>query len=300
MKKSNLITKIFQNIVKNKDIREFKKSLLYYLSFRLFRNFFNNYIEINIYDFKIFASNKKNQTSHGLLKKCDFDDQSELNIIKIFSLNKNVFLLDCGCNYGFYSFYTASLSNKNSVIALEASPKTCDDFNRNLNLNNFKNIQLKNLAVSDIADNNVIFNESNNDWESSLSHNKFEQNRSTKINTTTIDKVLNNYDLKDYFLFIKLDVEGHEFHALTGGIDTIRKYNPIIIIELSKYIFENSKDSLIFFKKFLIDFGYNIYGTDNNIISLDNVIKLLDNLDKDHKTIGNYYLIKNIEKPLNK
>ena len=293
MKKSNIVTKIFQNFVLGKDIRSFKNNILYYLFFRLVRNFLNNYIETKIFNFKILASNKKNQTSHALLKKCNFDDQHELKVIKNFSNNKKVFLVDCGSNYGFYSFYTASLSNKNFIISFEASSKTSEDFNKNLKLNNFENIKLNNLAVSDVDDNEVIFNESQNDWESSLSHNKFEERGVTKIKTVTIDTSLSKCDLNDYFLFIKLDIEGHEFQAIKGAINTIKKYNPIIIIEFSKYIFENNKDSLKFLENFFFDFNYNIYGTNNNKVSLQEIMLSLKNLSFDHKTIGNYYLIKN-------
>ena len=188
------------------------------------------------------------------------------------------------------------MSNKNFVLSFEASSKTSEDFNKNLRLNNLENILLNNLAISDVDNNVVTFNESYNDWESSLSHNKFEEKGITKINTVTIDTSLNKYDLNDYFLFIKLDIEGHEFQAIKGGINTIRKYNPIIIIEFSKYIFENNKNSFKFLEIFLADFDYSIYGTNNKKISLQEVMTLLQNLNSDHKTIGNYYLIKNNEK----
>ena len=293
MNKSNIITKIFQNIVSNKDIRTFKKNSFYYFFFRLIRKFLNNYIEIKIYNFKILASNKKNQTSHALLRKCNFDDQHELETIKKFSDNKKIFLLDCGCNYGFYSFYTASLSINNFVISFEASSKTSEDFNRNLYLNNFKNIILNNVAVSDVDNNKVSFNESLNDWESSLSHNKFEEKKLTTINTITIDTALRKYDLNNYFLFIKLDIEGHEFQAIKGGKNIIEKYNPIIIIEFSKYIFENNKNSFYFLESFLADFDYSIYGTNKKLITVEEIKLLLKSLGPDHKTISNYYLIKN-------
>ena len=269
MNKSNIITKIFQNIVRNKDIRTFQKNNFYYFLFRLIRKFLNNYIEVKIYNFKILASNKKNQTSHALLRKCNFDDQHELETIKKFSDNKKIFLLDCGCNYGFYSFYTASLSDNNFVISFEASSKTSEDFNKNLYLNNFKNVILNNLAVSDVDNNKVSFNESLNDWESSLSHNKFEEKKLTTINTITIDTTLRKYDLNDYFVFIKLDIEGHEFQAIKGTKNIIKKYNPIIIIEFSKYIFENNKNSFDFLESFLLDFDYSIYGTNKKLITVE-------------------------------
>ena len=292
MNKSNIITKIFQNIVRNKDIRTFQKNNFYYFLFRLIRKFLNNYIEVKIYNFKILASNKKNQTSHALLRKCNFDDQHELETIKKFSDNKKIFLLDCGCNYGFYSFYTASLSKNNFVISFEASLKTISDFDKNLQLNNFQNIILKNLAISDIDNNKVLLNEGLNDWESSLTHNNFEKKKITMINTTTIDSALKKYSIDNQFLFIKLDIEGHEFQAIKGGENTIRKYKPIIIIELSKYIFENNENSF-FLEKFLLNFDYSIYGINNKLITIEEVKHLLKGLNSDHKTIGNYYLIKN-------
>ncbi len=63
-----------------------------------------------------------------------------LSVIKNISDRKKIFLLDCGANYGFYSFYTASISLDNKVLAFEASPKTINFFKKNLELNNFKNI----------------------------------------------------------------------------------------------------------------------------------------------------------------
>tara|TARA_B100000787_G_C16133533_1_gene268503 strand:+ start:53 stop:943 length:891 start_codon:yes stop_codon:yes gene_type:complete len=293
MKSQNLITQIFQRIIKRKDIRKFKGNIFYYIFFRICRNFLNSYIEIKINNFKILASNAKNKTSHALLKKCDFDDQSELEFIKRYSQKKKIFLLDCGCNYGFYSFFTASLSDENFVIALEASSKTAEDFKKNLLLNNFKNVVLKNLAVSNTDGEIVTFNESKNDWESSLSHNKFEGTQKTNIKTNKIDTLLEKQDLENYSLFIKLDIEGYELQAIKGSINIIQKYNPIFIIELSKYIFENNHDNFIFFKNFLINYDYSIYDTGNKLVSLDNIMMSLKNLDVNHKTIGNYFLIKN-------
>lgn len=293
MKKSNLITKLLQLIVKNKDIREFKNNFFYYIFFRLFRKFFNSNIKIRIENFYIYASNQKNKTSHALLKKCNFDDQNELMLIKKISRNKKIFLLDCGCNYGFYSFFTASLSEQNSIVSIDASPTIVEDFKKNLILNNFNNVTIKNFAVSDTDDLTVVFNESKNDWESSLNHKQFENLKSTKVKTSKIDTLLGHINLEDYFLFIKLDIEGNELQAIKGAINIVQKYNPIFIIELSQYIFENNYDNFNFLKLFLDKFDYGIYDINKKNVMPDEIIKLLNNLDSKHRTIGNYYLVKN-------
>ena len=218
-----------------------KGNFYYYLLFRLCRKFLNNHIEIRIGGFKIFASNNKNKSSHSLLKKCSFGDDHELKTIKKFSKLNKIYLLDCGANYGFYSFYTGSLSAENQIIAFEASINTSKEFKANLALNDFKNIKIENLAVAGKENEILNFNESIKDWESSLTDNNFTKSKSLQIKTTKIDYFLKNENLDGYHLFIKLDIEGNEFDAIKGSLDTIQKYSPLIIIELSKYNLDNNK-----------------------------------------------------------
>ena len=296
MSKSNLITRLLQKYLKNKDIKSLKGNFYYYLLFRLCRKFLNNYIEIKIGNFKIFASNNRNKTSYFLLKKCYFGDDYELKTIEKFSKLNKVFLLDCGANYGFYSFYTASLSIENKIIAFEASKNTSKEFKANLVLNNFKNIELENLAVTNKENEFLNFNESIKDWESSLIDNSFATSGLTRIKTTKIDYILKNQSLDEFFLFIKLDIEGNEFDAIKGSLETIKKYSPLIIIEFSKYNLSNNIDNLNFLDSFLEKFDYSIYTTKKQKIKSVKILNLLKNLNKRHQTIGNYYLIKNASK----
>ena len=290
--KSKYITKLFQRILINKDIRNYKKSIFYYLFFRIVRNFLSENIIVQIYNFKVFTSNKKTKTSYFLLKKCDFDDHHELEIIKKISNDRSTLLLDCGCNYGFYSYYTASLSKKNMVISVEASKKTSLEFLKNFRLNSLKNIDFKNKAISNRSNDIIKFNESENDWESSQTHQNFNIKSISEIRTITIDKILNNQRLFDYNIIIKLDIEGNEINAIQGGLTTIKSFSPIIIIEISSYIFDH-KLNVDYLKKFLLEFDYSIYDTNSIKIDIQELLSRLRNLTKDYKTIGNYYLIKN-------
>ena len=295
--KSNKITDAFQKFLNGKDIRYYKKNLFYYFLFRIVRVFLNNDIIIKIYNFRVHGSIKKNNTSYFLLKKCEFGDYHEMNTISRFSKNKKIFLIDCGCNYGFYSLYVASLSERNHVISIEASKKTSDEFLKNKKLNDLNNITFFNNAVSNKNDVKVPFNESENDWESSISHSDFKSSTLREIKTCTIDTLAKNYDLKEYSLFIKLDIEGNEMNAIQGGLETIKKFSPIIIIEFSKFIFDK-KDNLDYLNNFLTNFNYKIYDTNKNVIEVDEIINKINQLTKRHKTIGNFYLIKNSSKQL--
>ena len=297
--KPNLVTIIFQNFIKSKNIEILRSNIFYYFFYRFSRLFLNNDIEIKIDNFKISASYDKNKTSHFLLKKCHFGDDIELSVIKKFSKIKKVFLLDCGANYGFYSLYAASISPLNRVIAFEASKQTCKEFTRNLEINRSLNIKLENLGVSNSKNKYLKFNESEKDWESSFSHNNFVSLVSQKVRTIKIDDYLKNEKIKDYFLFLKLDVEGNEFEIIKSALNTIKKNSPIIIIEFSKYNFVEKNENYNFFNQFLKKFNYNIYSVNNKKMKPEEILKMVRTLTKRHETIGNYFLIKSGSKEEN-
>ena len=296
--KSKYITLIFQRFLYNRDIQLLKKNFIYYLIFRIIRRLLTQDLIIQVYNFKVFGSINKNKTSYFLLKKCEFGDYHELNTIKRFSKKSNLLLLDVGCNYGFYSFYAASLKSQNKIISLEASKKTSEEFKRNMKLNKFKNIYFMNRAVSNFDDVDIKFNESINDWESSQAHSNFEIKKINKIKSITIDTILKKYDLNNHRILIKLDIEGNEMNALQGSLNTIKKFSPLIIIEFSKFIF-NDKNKINYLKNFLLNNDYSIFDTKNNKKNLDEVLIQLNNLRDKHQTIGNFYLIKNFSESLN-
>ena len=297
MIKLNLITNIFQQYLRGKDLRDFKNNFLYYVVFRIIRKFLSYDLLIQIHNFEVYSSINKNKTSHYLLKKCEFGDSYELDLIRKLSNINKLFFIDCGCNYGFYSFYTASLNKDNIVVSIEASKSTSEEFIKNYRLNRFLNITFLNKAVTDVNDKVISFNESINDWESSQTHNDFKLKKTTQIRSISIDSIIKKYDLKKYKTVIKLDIEGNEMSALKGGLDFIRKTSPLIILEISKFTF-NKKENKEYLKNFLINFDYSIYNIFKKKKELEDILKDLNNLGKSHKTIGNYYLIKNSSKNL--
>ena len=154
-----------------------------------------------------------------------------------------------------------------------------------------------NNAVSNSVDENVSFYESLNDWESSQTHNNFEFSSELKVKSIKIDSLLQENSLGDYVVIIKLDVEGNEINVIKGALEVIKKLEPLIIIEFSKYIFEN-QDNIDYLKNFLNKYNYSIYDTNYNKKNLKNILEMLKNLQKRYKTIGNFYLIKNSSKNL--
>ena len=292
MKNQNLATKIFQNYINNRDIRFFKRNIFYYLFYRALRQFFNKPLIVKIYNFYLFSDNKKTKASYSILQKCDFFDKAEINFIKEVSKKSSIFLIDCGSNFGFYSLFVCSLSNKNKVISIEASPDTFKEFKNNIDLNKFNNIKYFNKAVSHVDNAIVELKESEKDWESSIISSDYKVINSIKIDTITLDTVLREEILNEETLIIKIDVEGSDLDVLAGAKKVIQQYKPIIIIEFSRYITQNQRFNYDYLKAFLVQNEYEIYNNNGKTLSVDDILSEINKLDKIHNTIGNYFLFK--------
>ena len=257
-------------------------------------------MKVKINNFNLYSNHRKNKTSYSLLQKCNFFDVSEINTIKKLNSYYELLLVDCGCNFGFYSFYTASLSKKNEIISIEASKSTLEEFNNNLKINNFNNIKVINKAVSNQNNKKMEFHESEKDWESSLLNSKFTIKQKNIVDSVTIDSVLENKNMDSRLLILKIDVEGADLNVLDGAKNTIEKSEPFIIIEFSKYIFRNEKFNYDYLLNFIKINNYQIYSKNGYKFSVEEILKLFKNLDKVHDTIGNYYLISNNREDLAK
>ncbi len=259
----------------------------------------NSKIKIKIYNFYILASNKKNEMSHSLLRKCDFEDIQEIRLINSIAKNSLIYLFDCGSNFGFYSLYIASKNKKNKIVAFEASPFTYMDMKKNISLNNFSSIKINNLAVSNTENLKLTFYESENDWESSITHSNFSSKSKILVKTTTLDVLTKKQIFDNYTVIIKLDVEGHEMNVIDGSLSLIKKCSPIIILEFSKFINKDKNYNYSYLKSFLINYDYDIYNAKYEITTLENILDEIKNLPNNMYGIGNNFLIKrgsNMEK----
>lgn len=288
----NFLSYIFQSYVENKNIRNFRGNFLYYIFYRLVRKYLNKDIKVKIYDFFVWCSFRKNKMSHSILRKCDFEDLKELNLIKILSEDKSTLIFDCGSNFGFYSLYLASLSEKNIAIAFEASPKTFQELKRNIDENNFKNIQGYNLALTNDNNKTLTFFESSNDWESSLMESNKNNKIETIINSTKLDFFQNDIGGDTPHIIIKLDVEGYEMQVIDGAKKIIDQYSPVIVLEFSVFIDKNIIFNYDYLKTFLEEHNYSIYDTSYQKIDLIDVLNEIKNLPESMFGVGNKFLVK--------
>lgn len=142
-------------------------------------------------------------------------------------------VLDGGANIGFHTVQFASLANKGKVYAFEPQSLIFNILSTNILINGASNIvQQYRLGLSNgetietltpMDNPGVHMNDTCINWGG---RGFTEGGGDEEAKTTTLDSF--NLDKLD---FIKLDIQGFEYKALMGGINTIKKNMPTIFIE---------------------------------------------------------------------
>ncbi len=146
-----------------------------------------------------------------------------------------------------------------------------------------------NKAVSNVSNKTVTFFESDFDWESATSNATFNSKNSYSIQTITIDDLFDKVYTLPYTMILKIDVEGNEQQTLEGAKKTVKKFAPIIIIEISKY----NENFLNFFETFVTENEYVTYTVGNyRFIDQHELNSLIKSLPEKKYTIGNLILVK--------
>jgi len=162
------------------------------------------------------------------------------NFDKIKFLNPTKFVfVDVGANIGAYS---VSLAKKGfETYSFEPIKSNFDLLNKNLRLNDIKNAKTFNLAIGNETAKKEIFFDDHKHGEGSLLIKK--GNRKEVVQVDKLDNLFKGKNLKKKIL-LKVDVEGFEFEVLKGAKNFIKKYRPIILIEVwnedtKKFLLEN-------------------------------------------------------------
>jgi FkbM family methyltransferase len=180
-----------------------------------------------------------------------YENEQLANIVELLQLNNYIsgVFLDIGANIGNHSIFFAPYFQK--VIAIEADNKIHKILLTNIELNKLTHVHAVNVAASD-AEGSISFASAT---QGNLGTGKVIQNENpsspfiNSIRAMRIDDLLLDYE-NIKVNFIKLDIEGHEYNALSGLINTINRSEPLIAFEA------NDLNSFVKVKNLLSELGY--------------------------------------------
>ena len=174
-------------------------------------------------------------------------------------------VLDIGANIGYYALIFAKLVGpKGKVFAFEPDPENFALLNKNIKINEYKNVVLINKAVSnEVGEIKLYLNEynkANHQIYPSKNHRK-----SILIQTTRLDDFFKDY--KGKIDFVKIDIEGAEYLAIQGMSNLLNKNKNIkIITEFYPCWLENFNVKSEEYLKLLSKHGFKLYNLNKNAV----------------------------------
>ncbi|MDW8029608.1 MAG: FkbM family methyltransferase [Armatimonadota bacterium] len=183
-----------------------------------------------------------------------YSDGSE----KVFAsiLQEGMFVFDIGANVGFYTLLAASrIGCKGRVYAFEPIPSIFERLKENIALNDMHNIIPIPVAISDRTG---IARMAVAGMASSLFYRAIHASGFIDVTTETLDKFVECEGIKRLDV-IKIDVEGAELKVIYGSDQTIRRFKPIMMIEINPPALKSAGATPEEVFSVIISYGYDAY-----------------------------------------
>ncbi len=151
------------------------------------------------------------------------------------NIKEGMICIDLGASIGVFSLLMAEkVGPSGAVYSFEPQPKIFKKLLNNIVLNSLAWVDAYQLALSDKneqRDLNYPPKGDSNDGAASFGNHLNSSGGSEKVECVTLDSFINQKKISSVD-FIKIDVEGHENFVIAGALETLKKYRPLLLIEL--------------------------------------------------------------------
>jgi len=182
------------------------------------------------------------------------------------SLSRGDVFIDIGANIGYLSLIASrQVGPAGRVLAFEPNPATAEILRQNLRRNDAANVSVREMVCSDRSGSVDFFTGTKrHSGRASLSQENSGGTAVVPAQCCMLDEILENEQLPGIAL-IKADTEGAELSVLAGAKRTIRKFHPMVLVEIDPHLLSafDAKPADIF--QFFKELGYSFspIGTTN-------------------------------------
>lgn len=254
---SRLVT--VDNVVLEKVLKIF-----FALSIFLYRNFGKRkpagdpVVEIDNFDGSIRMSIDRSRSMGAAIFWTGFHEFREFLFLHRF-LTRTMVVIDVGANQGEYALFAARRVTQGKVVAFEPLPTILHVLYKNVSLNNFKNIQIFEMGLSD-AEGYFEIHEIDDAHEglATAYPGKRKSKSVHKIVLRTLDDVIREQAIERVD-FIKIDIEGGELKALKGSLETLKRFRPAVMAEINAETYAAAGYTVNDVGSFFQELGYDAY-----------------------------------------
>jgi FkbM family methyltransferase len=166
-------------------------------------------------------------------------------------VNKDDTVIDIGANIGYYALLESQLITDGCIYAIEPIPSNFQILNENIQLNHCNNIASYQLAIGERNGTAKMYVYDRCNWCSFTKMKNLIAQQELDVETLTLDCFIREY-MDRYPTFIRMDVEGFEYHIIRGASDILRKSKHLKLnIELHPHLMpeKNMKEILATLKE---------------------------------------------------
>jgi FkbM family methyltransferase len=171
-------------------------------------------------------------------------------------VTEGMVVVDIGANIGYYVLIESKgVGSSGRVIAIEPVEANYTLLQRNIRLNSCENVTPVNVAIGDHTGIAKIYLSRKSNCHSIVQ--KGSADESSDVRIMTLDGLVEQQGLKTVDL-LRMDIEGYEFVAIEGMIETIRAFRPMIFLEIHPHLKSLNEDAALGFVRRLKGLGYNV------------------------------------------
>lgn len=155
-------------------------------------------------------------------------------------------VLDIGAHKGGYLYLILGLvGSKGKIVAFEPQSLLFHYISRMKQMLHWDNVTIEHIALSDTETETTLFIPTNNVSKKSapgatiLNYERDDIGFTENVKTDSLDHYCETHHIAPDFL--KIDVEGNELNIFKGGMNTLKKYKPRIIVEVDAHYIGEKK-----------------------------------------------------------
>lgn len=138
-------------------------------------------------------------------------------------------IVDAGANLGDHTFsYAKRVGPSGLVMSFEPLPDVFEALS--LNFQNSPNVKVHNVGLSDKETEAFINTGTSNIGASFISEQRVPSDVFSRVRCVPLDSLTPPLPRLD---FVHLDVEGYELNALRGAAETLRRFKPVLLVEIN-------------------------------------------------------------------
>jgi len=173
-------------------------------------------------------------------------------------------VIDVGAQIGFYTLLVAHMldPDRGRVYSIEADPGTYLRLRQHILTNKLHHVTATNRAIGEASGTVALYPGPNHNTGLSSIFDRGRGVAPVSVRQITLDQLVQEYGLRRCDL-IKIDVEGAEAAVIQGGLETLRRFKPRLLLELNASMLERAGTCPSAIAEALSGLGYTLYDVDH-------------------------------------